>query len=307
MPRESVRIPTADGTLLDAWLYRPVSSAGAAVSANGTPAITMAHGFSAVKEMCLAAYAEAFVSAGFAVLVHDHRGFGASQGQPRQEIDPWQQLRDWRDAITWLRLQPSIDASRIGIWGSSYAGGHALVLGAIDRRLRCVVSQVPLISGHANARRLTRADVLTPIQAMFDADRVARYQGAAPGLIPVVSNDPATPAALPTSDSWSWFTSTAQEMAPSWRNEVTVRSIEMYTEYEPGAWIANISPTPLLMVVADGDHLAVADLALSAYEQARQPKQLELLRGGHFDAYGGAGFDQASGAACGWFVRHLRG
>jgi hypothetical protein len=300
MARESVRIPAADGTLLDAWLFRP-----AAVAAGAMPAITLAHGFSAVKEMRLAAYAEAFAAAGFAVLVHDHRGFGGSGGEQRQEIDPWQQIRDWRDVITWLGLQPGIDASRIGIWGTSYAGGHALVLAAIDRRLRCVVAQVPLASGSANARRLIRADLLAPMRAMFDADRVARHRGQAPSTIPVVSNDPSLPAALPTADSWSWFTQAAADAAPTWRNEVTLRSIELYTEYEPGTYAPAISPTPLLMIVASEDHLAVADLALDAYARAREPKRLVLLGGGHFDAYAGAGFDRACGAACEWFRQHL--
>jgi fermentation-respiration switch protein FrsA (DUF1100 family) len=298
MPRETVEF-SADGTVLRGWLFRPRDRARLA------PVVVMAHGFSAVKEMHLPAYAEVFASAGFVVLVYDHRNFGASDGQPRQEIDPWQQVRDWRDAITWVGQQPGVDPSRIGIWGTSYAGGHALVLGAIDRRVRCVVAQVPLVSGHANARRLTRADMLAPVQAMFDADRLQRHQGQPPALIPVVSNAPGVPAALPTADSWQWFTETARTHAPAWRNEVTLRSIEMYTEYEPGTYIARIAPTPLLMVVAAGDHLAVADLALDAYNRACEPKRLELLPGGHFDAYAGAGFEQASAAARDWFVRHL--
>jgi hypothetical protein len=64
---------------------------------------------------------------------------------------------DYRDAITFAGTLAEVDASRIGAWGSSYSGGHVLVVGAIDRRVRCVVSQVPLISGHRNARRLIRA------------------------------------------------------------------------------------------------------------------------------------------------------
>jgi hypothetical protein len=299
MQRESLSFATEDGTRLDAWLYRPQGLATRA------PAVVMAHGFSAVKEMGLDAYARVFAATGLAVLVFDHRGFGASEGTPRQEIDPWQQVRDWRDAITWLAQQDGIDGARIGVWGTSYAGGHALVLGAVDARVRCVVAQVPLVNGPANARRLIRADVIGPLRAMFDADRAARYGGAAPAMIPVVSADPAGPAALPTADSAAWFTDTAAAMAPAWRNEVTLRSIEMYTEYEPGATIAAISPKPLLMVVAAGDTLAVADLALEAFARAREPKRLELLPGGHFDAYAGPGFEQASAAARDWFVRYL--
>ena len=66
---------------------------------------------------------------------------------------------------------------------------------------------------------------------------------------------------------------------------MTLRSVEMFWEYEPGAYLPYISPTPLLMVVAAGDHLTVSDLAIDAFERAREPKRLEILTGGHFDAY----------------------
>ena len=122
------------------------------------PTIVMAHGFSAVKEMYLDKFAEVFAEAGLGALVFDNRNFGASSGEPRQEIDPWEQVRDYRDAITFAETLPETDADRIGIWGSSYSGGHVLVVGAIDRRVKCVAGQVPLISGHNNARRLIRAD-----------------------------------------------------------------------------------------------------------------------------------------------------
>jgi hypothetical protein len=65
----------------------------------------MAHGFSAVKEMYLDAYAEVFAAAGLNALVFDNRNFGASDGEPRQEIDPWQQVRDYRHAITYSPLR----------------------------------------------------------------------------------------------------------------------------------------------------------------------------------------------------------
>src|SRR5579883_1402994 len=289
----------AEGATLRGWLYLP-DRAPATV-----PAVVMAHGFSAVKEMYLDRYAEVFAAAGLAVVVFDNRNFGASSGEPRYEIDPWQQVRDYRHVITWVRQQPGIDRDRIGVWGSSYSGGHVLVLGAIDRRIKCLVSQVPLISGHRNARRLIRADMIATVQKMFEDDRKARYAGKPPAMIAVVAEDPTTtPCALPTRDSYEWFTETARTRAPAWRNEVTLRSVEMFMEYEPGAYIEYISPTPLLMVVAAGDHLTVADEALRAYERALEPKKLVLLKGGHFDAYV-KDFEQAAGAARDWFVEHL--
>ena len=298
--RTDIEFRTEDGVTLRGWLYMPAGKSGR------MPAIVMAHGFSAVKEMYLDRYAEVFAESGLVTLVFDNRNFGASDGQPRQHIDPWRQVRDYRDAITFAATLPQVDANRIGVWGSSYSGGHVLALGAIDRRVKCAVAQVPLISGHRNVRRLIRADFIATVQRQFDDDRRARYSGQPPAMIPVVAEDPMAPSALPTPDSWQWFTETARTRAASWRNEVTLQSVELFAEYEPGAYIEWISPTPLLMVVAAGDHLTVADEALAAYNRALEPKRLTLLPGGHFDAYV-EDFSTASAAARDWFVQHLLG
>jgi len=296
--RKDIEFKTENGVTLRGWHYVPDGRQGKA------PTIVMAHGFSAVKEMYLDRFAEAFAAAGLACVVYDNRNFGASDGEPRQEIDPWQQVRDYRDAITYAETLEETDPARIGVWGSSYSGGHVLVVGAIDRRVKCVVAQVPLASGHGNARRLIRADYLAGVQGMFAEDRRARMAGKTPAMIPVVAQDPASPSALPTPDSWAWFTETGRTRAPSWKNEVTLRSVEMFTEYEPGSYVSFISPTPLLMVVALGDVLTVAELALAAYERALEPKRLVTLQGGHFDAYI-KDFEASSKPTVEWFTRHL--
>ena len=288
----------AEGVILRGWLYIPENAP------REMPGVVMAHGFSAVKEMYLDSYAEVFSAAGIASLVFDNRNFGASDGEPRYEIDPWQQVRDYRHAITWLCRQPRINRERIGVWGSSYSGGHVLVVGAIDRRVKCVVSQVPLVSGSRNLARLVRADLAAPMRAQLDADREARFVGEAPSMLPVVTSDVSGAAALPTADSWEWFTQTAQTRAPAWHNQVTLRTVEMLGEYEPGSYIERISPTPLMMVIATGDHLAVADEAFAAYNRALEPKRLVILKGGHFDAYV-TGFEESSGAARDWFFEYL--
>jgi fermentation-respiration switch protein FrsA (DUF1100 family) len=74
--------------------------------------------------------------------------------------------------------------------------------------------------------------------------------------------------------------------------------------YAPGDFIDRVSPTPLLMVMAGHDHIAVTDLALKGYERALEPKKLAKIKGGHFDPYLGE-FKNASGAAVDWFRTHL--
>src|SRR2546421_12436564 len=104
------------------WLYIPDDL----LTGERRPAIVMAHGFSAVKEMYLDAFAEVFVAAGFVTLVFDYRYQGASEGEPRGRIIPAEQHEDYRNAITWVSLRPEVDASRICGLGSSYTGAPVL-------------------------------------------------------------------------------------------------------------------------------------------------------------------------------------
>jgi uncharacterized protein len=297
MMREDIEFD-ADGITLRGWLYTPDEARGPA------PTVVMAHGFSAIKEMYLDEFAETFADRGLAALVYDNRNFGASDGEPRQEIDPWAQVRDYRTAITYAMTRPELDADRIGIWGTSLSGGHALVVAAIDRRVQCVVSQVPVVSGREIARRLVRPDFLAAFQAQFNHDRQARFRGEAPTMVPVVDENPLAPSALPTPDSYKWFTATRESRAPSWRNEVTLRTLEMISEYEPGTYLPWISPTPLLVCVSENDVLTPSDIAIARYATANEPKKLIIMPGGHFDAYVD-GFDVAATSAVQWFTKHL--
>jgi predicted acyl esterase len=86
--RQDIEFKAEDGVTLRGWHYLPEEPRGK------LPTIVMAHCFTAVKEMYLDRFAEAFAAVGLASVVFDNRNFGASDGEPRQEIDPWRQVRD---------------------------------------------------------------------------------------------------------------------------------------------------------------------------------------------------------------------
>ena len=293
--RTDVEFPVEGGVTLRGWLFLPDG-------AGPHPAITMAHGFAGVKEHGLERFARLFADDGFVVLVHDHRGFGASGGSPRFDIDPWVQIADWRRAISFLENHPAVDPDRIGLWGSSYAGGHAIVLGATDRRLRAMVAQVPTISGYQQSLRRVPPDQVPALEAAFTDDERRRYRGQPPATQAVVSADPAVPAAYRAPDAVAFYNQPVPE--GTWENTVTVRSTRAARMYEPGQWISRVSPTPLLLIVGLHDPITLTDLALAAYERALQPKKLVTIDGGHFDPYLGR-FAQSSAAACDWFSEHL--
>jgi uncharacterized protein len=142
---------------------------------------------------------------GLAVLVYDHRNFGASDGQPRQEVDPDAQIRDYRHTISYVQTRPEIDPSQIGIWASRYSGGHVLVVAAIDRRVRCVVSQVPTISGYQSGLRRVSGEALPALTAPFEANRAARFRREPPAQVKMVSEEPSGQAAQTCADTRDFF------------------------------------------------------------------------------------------------------
>ncbi len=115
-----------------------------------------------MKELFLEDISAAFAGLGFASVVWDHPCFGASDGTPRYKIDPWAQVRGYRDAITFAAAQPEVDAERIGIWGTSYSGGHVLPVAAFDMRVAAVACQVPFIAAGEHAARVPRGGASRP-------------------------------------------------------------------------------------------------------------------------------------------------
>ncbi|MEG4058840.1 MULTISPECIES: alpha/beta fold hydrolase [unclassified Microcoleus] len=269
------------------------------------PAIVMAHGIGLTKEMGLPQFAELYVQAGFVVTLFDYRYLGASEGEPRGQIIPTEQQEDYRNAITWTQLQSEVDPERIGVWGFSYSGGHALHLAAFDRRVKTIVAQMPPVSGFLNSRRLTSPLELEELTKLLSQDRVKRYQTGELSYFPLVA-PPGQPSFLATPDAFTWVELAKNASEGRWENRLTFESIEHCLYYEPIPHIEAIFPTPLCLIVGEKDFLAPADLAVAVYARAMEPKSLTILKGGHFDAFQGEGFEIASTTALRWFEKYLK-
>jgi fermentation-respiration switch protein FrsA (DUF1100 family) len=281
----------SEGRTLRGWLFLPDGD-------GPFPGVVMSSGFAGVKEGFLGnPFHRVVADAGIAVVLYDHANTGESDGLPRQEIDPMLQQRGYRDAITFLAGRDDIDAERIGIWGTSYSGGHVLAVAAHDRRVRCVVSQAMTISGHRNLEVRHTPESLTALRKSWAEERLRIARGESATLVPAFGDE---------SESVRYQAARPIEERANWRNEVTVRTWELYDEYEPAASIERIAPTPLLMIVCLEDTMTPADDALLAYERALDPKRLVTVPGSHYAVYGNQ-FEQTSTAARDWFVEHLGG
>ena len=177
---EAVEFPS-EGALLRGRFYRPDRAAP-------FPAVVMTHGTTATITMALDRYAEVFRQAGLAVLLYDHRNFGSSGGEPRQEINPWIQARGYRDAVSYLHTRTDVRHDRIAIWGDSYSGLIALVAAALDRRVAAVAVQCPTC-GAEKPNAAPTDESFQKLQTIFAGGDVRGTPATTTGPLPVVSSD----------------------------------------------------------------------------------------------------------------------
>ena len=288
-------------TFAAAWLFLPK---GAAPNAR-VPAVAMAHGFGAVKEMYLESFARRFAAAGIAALVFDYRGFGASGGEPRQRVSPPEQMEDYRNGLTWLSLQPEIDADRLGVWGTSFSGAHVIQVAAHDSRVKAVVSQVGPMDLGQILFGIAGPDQFAGLQKMAIKERIRYATEGGEQYVPNAGRPGEGFALQSDKDSYEFGTTAQKTIAPSWRNEATMSSLDGILDHAAGRFIDLIAPRPLLMILARNDVIVPPDSIRAAFARAGEPKRLLEIEGGHYSVYTGPGADEAGQAATEWFAEHL--
>ncbi len=253
----TLKIPS-DGEQLDALLYLPDAEPP-------YPCIVMAGGWCYVKEVAQPLFAEVFAEAGLAALIFDYRSFGASTGEPRQHIDPWRQIEDYRNALSFLETRDDIDANRLGAWGISYSGGHVLILGAIDRRVRAICSVVPVIDGWDNLRISHGTVSFRVLQRALGEARRHLYETGEHTYFDHQPVEIGAVGTFPFPQSRTTFAQLKASEAPAYEGRATAASTDMLLAYSVRPFLARLVTTPTLMCVVEGDDHAHWDLAAEAF------------------------------------------
>lgn len=289
------------GATCRAWFYPAQNEA--MLGPAGVPCVVMAHGLGGTRDAGLEPFATQFADAGLAVLVFDYRFFGASDGRPRQLLSVSAQLSDWAAAIAAVRAIDGVDADRIALWGTSFAGGHVIAAAAADKQVAVVVSQGPMMDGRAAVVNGLRRHGLWHMLRLVTAglrDRLADLAGAEPYCIPLVAR-PGGLAAMATEDAYDGYTAITPM---DWRNEMSARTLLTLALYRPGRKMGRLR-CPVLIQICDEDTVAPADAASTAAALGGENVVERHYRIGHFDIYRGAGFRQASNDQLAFFRRAL--
>lgn len=286
----------SEGTSCAGWLYRPEDIPR-------TPVVIMAHGFAGERRAALPAFAERFVERGMAVFVFDYRGFGDSEGHPRHIVDPFRHVADWESALGYVRTLDGIDPDRVGLWGTSFSGGHVMVTAA-RHEVSVGVAQVPFTGSRAGGRGPggTSAYRLWALASgLFD--RVRGALGLPPYYVPVVG-PPGSRAILNTPGAEEGYRALIPP-GEEWANRCAARIFLTVPWYRPVDEAPEIS-CPFLFVLAEADRLippaSVEDAA------GRVPKgELHRVPVGHFDVYRGDPFENVVRREADFLEEHLDG
>jgi len=245
------------------------------------PAVIMANGFGVVKEVHVEDYAPYWASRGFAVLAFDFRRLGESEGEPRQAIYPEDQVSDYRCAVSYMRSRPDIDGDRLCLWGTSFSGGHILTLLAFPPPgVVCGVAQVPNVFTYVTASRYFGG--VEPPLKLAESGRGACCRGDyESAIIPIVSRD--GPSVITSREAVDYYLEYVAKY-PTFRNYVTLDSIDRVIAYNPGFY-AELVSRPILFVIAEKDQTTPPDVALEVASRVRVDKRVVRYLVGHFDIY----------------------
>jgi pimeloyl-ACP methyl ester carboxylesterase len=299
--RDSVEFESR-GTRCSGWLYRPDESV---TESEPPPVVVMAHGFGATRQMGLPAYAERFAERGLAVLLFDYRTFGESSGAPRNVVDPFDHIEDYRAAISRARSLDGVDSDRIGVWGFSFAGGHALAAAARENVV-AYVGQSPVADGLRTLVDLVSQKGLGYARATTTVglkDLVRKYTDRDPLYLPIVG-EPGELAALNTPGAKDGFTSMVPDgMDEAEWNRCAARVFLQIGRYRPITEIGDVD-CPALLVQGTDDRLA-SESAINSIVNGLDDVTRVRYETTHFGPFTGETFETVAEREGAFLEQHL--
>lgn len=281
---------SSHGVRCAAW-HLPATSQDLATN-RGRPCVVMGHGFGATRDAGLLPFAERFAELGADVLVFDYRGYGTSDGRPRQNVSHRRHRQDYHAALAAARRLDGVDPDRIVLWGSSYSGGHVVPVAVRDGRVAGVMSQGAAMDGFAALLRILEYAGLSQLLRLTGhglRDAAGALFGRAPHLIPVVG-PPGSLAAITAEGAESGYRTI---MGPTFRNEMCARGVLGIALNRPVTSAGKLR-VPILLVVAAEDNIAPPDSVRRAAELAGSHAETHTFACGHFDLYTGEIFEKSA-------------
>lgn len=242
--------------------------------------------------MLLPDIAEKFQSLGYTTLIYDPRSIGDSDGLPRNQIDPLQQVEDLADIVTYVAGLPSVDRARITLWGMSFGGTVSACAAAVDRRVKALVMVCPILSFFDPEKR-------EKAFAQLIKDRQSQLRGNDPFTLPPFNSKGENPIGMAGSggpggvEAYGFMNAVIDRGAPNFHNRITLQSYYKLALWQPKECLKLVDMTPVMMITPELDTMSPPSEQIEAFEKFQQPKKFHLAKGkGHLTVLSGEGSDE---------------
>ncbi|MQA81676.1 MAG: alpha/beta fold hydrolase [Streptosporangiales bacterium] len=279
----------SEGCRLRGLLKRPISGSG--------PWPTVIHGpgwLETVGDPLSVSFHEGLVSAGYAVLYFDLRGFGKSEGEPGW-IRPLDQQVDIRNAITYASTRGDLDIERLGLFGfGGTGGGNAMYAAARDRRVKAICAMTVVADGVQWLKEQRREHEWVAYVAELERDRRSRVLGEPGALV-----DPTEQIMVATPER------KAKGM-PVRGHEFYLATVDYLADFRPVDIVGRLGKCALLLTCVEDDVVTPEHHARELFAAAASPKRLLVQRGvSHYDAYS-VNYDVLMAHFVDWYDHHLQ-
>ncbi|KAF2993298.1 hypothetical protein E8E14_001323 [Neopestalotiopsis sp. 37M] len=301
--------------------------------------------FNCVKEMTLPEVAEGLHDRGFNVILYDARSIGASEGQPRNLVNPLQMAEDlsgrrtntgpgspsytstptcnpgtkdpeanrgsdmYTDIYTFVSRLSSVDARSIVLWGMSFGAAVSATCAAVDRRPRAVVMVCPLFHYvKAGQQRVDRA------YSQVVQDRVSQLRGNEPASLapftpkgdnPIGFGGAGGPGGL---EAYALMRAAIERGAAGFRDRIALQTYHKLALFRPTEYL-DMLRVPVLMVIPESDDISPPEEQQDAFGRITSSrKQLHWARGKtHLNVVSGEGSAQLLDMTAGFIRAALQG
>jgi dienelactone hydrolase len=236
------------------------------------------------------------------VLLFDYRHFGASNGEPRQLVSVRRQLQDYAAAVEFARALAGVDPARVAVWGTSFAGGHALVTAARQSGVAAAVCQCPMMDGLAAVRRILQyagPGQLLRLTGHGLWDALLAPLGRA-HYVPTVG-PPGSLAVMSSPDADAGYRALCP---PDFRCEIAARIALTVGLYRPVRFADRVR-CPVLVQICEQDSVAPAAAAEAVVRHLGERGEVQRYPIGHFEPYAGTWFERSVGDQVAFLRRHL--
>lgn len=285
----------SDGIRLAGDLYVPPE----ANSAHPAPGVVVCHGFGGIKQFFVGEIAAALCGFGYAALTFDFRGFGESDGS-RNRLRPHEQVDDTLAAVEFVCADPRVDEARIGLYGTSFGGGIAILAGCRDERVGAAVSGVGIADYGRWLRSLRRHWEWLEFEEELEADRRER---TLTGVSRVVE-----PEHIMVRDPHSMEHERGlRERYPTRAFALDLASGDAIRSFDPVRMVESARSVPaLLFIGVAGDALTPFEETLDFFERSPSPKELMTISGiTHHEMYQPQHLAGVMERVAGFFAEHL--